>query len=173
MCRGVTRWQQQAAQSVGGRPISTLHCRSGCISVASGGDGDTSGQDKLVSEWDDFSSFMPTQRARSDLRMGARTDGGSSLDSILTPSITHDLHPQDSVQSTPSQGPLIAANPSADKTGKGITVSDPPVSAPPAAELPSQPVVPNGISTGSDKAPSSDQDISVDELLGLDGRKSA
>lgn len=137
------------------------------------GSSNIGGQDKLVSDWDDFSSFMPATLDRTTSPLSGwekeLMDSAAvpSLDSILTPSIAQDSPPmqQDSALSTHTPGSALVTN-----SSSSTTVSPPPVSAS-TSEPPSGPLPPNYMSTGSDKGVTSSSlpDISVDELLGLGG----
>jgi hypothetical protein len=140
-------------------------------SQGAGGVGEgVDGQDKLASEWDNFSSFMPATRDNTKSPLSGweqelmdPSTAAPSLDNILTPSIAQDSPAQNSVSST--SAPAHTANSSSPK----------PSASDPVAESSSEPHPPNGISTESVKgaAPTSEPDISVDELLGLGGRKTA
>ena len=134
------------------------------------GSGGSSGQDKLVSEWDDFSSFMPATRDHTKSPLSSWEQelwDAPSLDSILTPSVAPSaLPPPPPPPATQgpensSKPPLADSPPASNPLGSAASVTEPPPELNP----------PNGTSTGSDKdsAPSSEMDVSVDELLGLGG----
>ena len=132
------------------------------------GSGESSGQDKLVSEWDDFSSFMPATRDHTKSPLSGweqellDSTGAPSLDSILTPSVAPSaLPPATQGPENSSKPPVADSPPTSDPLGSAASVTEPPPRLHP----------PNGTSTGSDKdsAPSSEMDVSVDELLGLGG----
>lgn len=124
------------------------------------------GSDKLVSEWDNFSSFMPATRDHTKSPLSGweqelmDSTGAPALDGILTPSTAQELP---SAPPPTPQGPEDSSKPPLpDSTA---------ISSAPVTEHPTGLHPPNGTITGSGNGavPSSEKDISVDELLGLGG----
>lgn len=123
------------------------------------GDGSGRPQDKLVSEWDDFSAFMPSTRDHTKSPLSGweqelMDSAAPPMDNILTPS---------TVQDSPAQAQPLSAN--KEPTESASVTQNPPVYS---TVSPTTPLPPNG-PTGGDKE-SAPRDVSVDELLGLGDR---
>lgn len=134
---------------------------------------DASGQDELATDWNNFSAFMPATRDEvksptSGWERELISASGSSLDNILGLLPGQELTPG-GITPPPVVAPSATQNP----PGTGIS-SNPPASAPVSGSSSSSfnPLRPEGVvksPASPTSPPTASQDISIDQLLGIEG----